>query len=138
MPGKKKPFEPKVIAQDYTPQGLLFTTIELRKKRIITITEPKHGVEALRGKFANEVLELGLEDEALRNILLLTYSALAALSTGNVPKPLELQEMARADVKFWIEQAKILAPDFFDWMDVPETEAEQEQALQKKRRKRLR
>jgi hypothetical protein len=110
------PFAPSILKEGFDPNGLYYATLKLRT-RTITVTEPKYGVEDLRSAEARKVLLLDIEDVNRKNALLLTYSSLAAISTGDVPAPEELHELADADVKFWITQARKVAPQLFDWMD---------------------
>lgn len=117
----------------YTPSGLLYVEIVLRS-RVITITEPKFGVDEIRSMHARAVLELKLDNLVQKNMLLLTYSALASVSTGDVPSPLEMLEMADSDVKFWVDTARKIAPQLFSWMD--EIEGESETAKKEKLKKK--
>lgn len=117
----------------YTPSGLLYVVIALRTRHI-TITEPKFGVDEIRSMYARAVLELKLDNSTQKNMLLLTYSALASVSTGDVPSPLEMLEMADSDVKFWVETARKIAPQLFGWMD--EIEGEPEAVKKDKQKKK--
>jgi len=127
------PAQPRILKEGYDSEGLYFIRIKLRK-RTITVIEPVYGVDEARSSFVREVLDLNIKDDARRNTLLLTYSALAAVSTGNVPKAGQLLQMADADVKFWIQSARKVAPSLFVWMSELDslTAAEGKVVLKKK------
>jgi len=124
---------PVVVSEGYDDNGLYAIKVKLHK-RVITVTEPKFGVDDLRTDYAREVMALNIPDLNRKNALLVTYSALAAVSGGDVPKANELGSLGDADVKFWISQARRVAPQLFDWLDeVEELTATQQKAVNKKK-----
>jgi hypothetical protein len=107
--------QPKVLKQGQNEHGLFHFVLALRNRKII-VTEPTLGVEERRRDFAFEVITReDLPEGHDKDILMLTYSALAATSTGDVPDSKGLQQMPEEDARLWIEKSELLAPRLWQW-----------------------
>ena len=128
---------PHIVKEGSTPEGLSYITIQLRRRKL-TLTEPKYGVDKRRSVHVREALEIKIEDKDEKNEFILLYSAMAAISTGDVPNAKQFLELADADEKFWRATARRIAPHMFDWLTEQEAligDAQQRKdALKKKGR----
>jgi hypothetical protein len=130
--------EPVILDEGMNSASLRFVKIQLRN-RIITVTEPIYGIERRRARIVMEIMnDATIEEGPEKDTLLVEYSAVAALSTGNVPTAKEMMQMADADVRFWIKAGRRMAPPLFDWMEeIPDTStpAGRKVVTEKKRRR---
>jgi len=124
---------PAILSEGFNDAGLYAITMKLHK-RTVTVTEPKFGVGGRQSQYARQVIALDIANENEKNELILNYSSAAAVSSGDVPTAEQFREMADADIKFWIAQARRVASQLFDWMDKYEALTKDQQKAETKKK----
>jgi len=102
-------------------------------QRTILIMESCGLVSVRVGNFKARVLGLQLEAEIKENLDKL-YAPLAGCSFGDIPAPEEFLAMHNEDIYLWVQEARVIAPDYFEWLNAAEKLVEElsEEDLKKK------